>query len=54
MSVSHFKGKLFITIPRRAPGIPSVLYYVPDDLPVGSSPTLRPYPNYETNELHVS
>lgn len=54
MSVSQFNGKLFITIPRRAPGIPAVLYYVPDNLPVGSSPSLRPYPDYKTNELHVS
>lgn len=54
MSVSQFKGKLFITIPRRAPGVPSVLYYVPDNLPAGSSPNLRPYPDYKTNELHVS
>lgn len=54
MSVSHYKGKLFITVPRRAPGIPSVLNYVPDHLPVGSSPSLRPYPDYATNELHVS
>ncbi|KAJ6636654.1 L-dopachrome tautomerase yellow-f, partial [Pseudolycoriella hygida] len=52
MSVSHYKGKLFITVPRRAPGIPSVLYYIPDDLPAGSSPSLKPYPDYKTNELH--
>lgn len=54
MSVSHYKGKLIIAVPRRKPGIPSTLNYVPDDLPVGSSPNLRPYPDFKTNDLHVS
>lgn len=53
-SAVHFKGKIFITLARRGSGIPSTLNYVPDDLPVGSSPLLRPYPDFKTNELHVS
>lgn len=53
MSVAHYKGKVIITVPRRAPGIPSTLNYIDANLPIGSSPSLRPYPNFETNELHV-
>lgn len=53
-SAAHYKGKFLITIARRGAGIPSTLNYVPDDLPVGSSPALRPYPDFKTNELHVS
>lgn len=53
MSVAHYKRKIIITVPRRAPGIPSTLNYVDADLPKGSSPALRPYPNFETNQLHV-
>lgn len=53
MSVAHYKGKIIITVPRRAKGIPSTLNYVDADLPKGSSPALRPYPNFEMNELHV-
>ena len=53
MSVAHYKGKVIITVPRRAPGIPSTLNYVDADLPEGSSPALRPYPNFEMNKLHV-
>ncbi|KAG4068821.1 hypothetical protein HA402_004969 [Bradysia odoriphaga] len=51
-SAVHYKGKFLITIPRRGSGVPSTLNYIPDDLPVGSSPSLRPYPDFETNELH--
>ncbi|KAG4067352.1 hypothetical protein HA402_000343 [Bradysia odoriphaga] len=51
MSVAHYKGKLIVTVPRRAPGIPSTLNYVDADLPIGSSPPLRPYPDFKTNEL---
>ncbi|XP_037033386.1 L-dopachrome tautomerase yellow-f-like [Bradysia coprophila] len=51
--VTHYNGRLFITVPRTAPGIPSTLNYVPDDLPIGSSPALRPYPDLKTNELHL-
>ncbi|XP_037025027.1 L-dopachrome tautomerase yellow-f-like [Bradysia coprophila] len=51
-SAVHYNGKFLITIPRRGSGVPSTLNYVPDDLPVGSSPSLRPYPDFETNELH--
>ncbi|KAG4071376.1 hypothetical protein HA402_004080 [Bradysia odoriphaga] len=52
MSVAHFKDKLIVTVARRKPGIPSTLNYVSTKLPRGSSPTLRPYPDLRTNELH--
>lgn len=47
------EGKIIVTVPRRALGIPSTLNYIDANLPVGSSPALRPYPNFEMNELHV-
>lgn len=52
MGVSHFNGKLFITVPRRRLGIPSTLNYI-DMKTVGSnrSPKLRAYPDMETNEF---
>ncbi|XP_055851594.1 L-dopachrome tautomerase yellow-f2-like [Episyrphus balteatus] len=52
MGVSHFKGKLFITMPRRRLGIPSTLNYI-DLKTVGSnrSPKLRAYPDMDTNEF---
>ncbi len=53
MSVAHYNGKVIITVPRRAKGIPSSVNYVDANLPIGSSPALRPYPNFEMNELHV-
>lgn len=53
-SAVHYKGKFLITVPRRGSGVPSTLNYVPDDLPQFSSPSLRPYPDFKTNQLHVS
>lgn len=49
-------GKVFIAVPRRAPGVPSTLNYV--KLEAGHddyiNPQLHSYPNYEMNELDVS
>lgn len=53
MGTSHYKDRLFITIPRRRPGVPSTLNYVSVNAAVGSSPSLRPYPDIHTNALQV-
>lgn len=53
MGATHFKNKLFITIPRRRPGVPSTLSYISTNATIGSSPALTPYPNLNMNELHV-
>lgn len=49
------KSRLFITVPRRAPGIPSTLNYI--DLSARNSqqsPLLRSFPDIETNRLDAS
>lgn len=51
MGLTHDKDKLFITVPRRRPGVPATLNYIPTKSPVGSSPSLRAYPSYQTNQL---
>lgn len=52
MGVAHSRDRLFISVPRRAIGIPSTLNYInlKDSAP-GSSPRLRPYPNVAFNSL---
>uniref|UniRef100_A0AAG5CYD5 Yellow protein n=1 Tax=Anopheles atroparvus TaxID=41427 RepID=A0AAG5CYD5_ANOAO len=53
MGATHHKGRLFVTIPRRRPGIPSTLnVIVLDQVPAGEqSPRLTAYPDALTNEL---
>lgn len=51
MGVTHYRDRLFITVPRRRPGIPATLNYVSVKASPLSSPTLRAYPSYELNEL---
>lgn len=54
MGVDHYNGHLFITMPRRREGIPSTLNVI--NLNANSrnkSPLLTPYPDIETNVLHV-
>lgn len=53
MGTTHFKGRLFVTVPRRRPGIPSTLNYILTKSTRGSSPSFRSFPDFETNELHV-
>lgn len=54
VGVDRFNNKLFITVPRRRPGIPSSLNYVAiDEFGENRSPNLKPFPNIETNLLHV-
>ncbi|XP_023294204.2 L-dopachrome tautomerase yellow-f2-like isoform X1 [Lucilia cuprina] len=52
MGATHFKGRLFVTMPRRRVGIPSTLNYI--DLNkdgAQESPKLIAYPDFETNQL---
>lgn len=55
MGVTHFRGRLFVTMPRRRTGIPSTLNYV-DMRRDGtqSSPKLHAYPNFELNQFNAS
>lgn len=53
--VNHYKGRLFITMPRRSPGVPSTLNYIDlKQTKSGDSPRLKSYPNAEINSLRVS
>ncbi|KAJ6626578.1 L-dopachrome tautomerase yellow-f2, partial [Pseudolycoriella hygida] len=52
MGVTHVKGKLIMTIPRRNPGIPATLNFISTKSPKRSSPSFRAFPNYRTNALH--
>ncbi|KFB38229.1 AGAP003096-PA-like protein [Anopheles sinensis] len=56
MGVTHHKGRLFVTVPRRRTGIPSTLnVIVLDQVPAGEkSPRLTAYPELITNELRKS
>lgn len=54
MGATHYRGRLFITVPRRRTGVPSTLNYVFIKSTSGSSPSLRSYPSYKVNELPVS
>lgn len=54
MGVTHAKGKLITTIPRRRAGVPATLSYISTKSPKGTSPSFRAFPDYQTNELHVS
>lgn len=53
----YLKGnKLFISIPRRSPGIPSTLNYInlENGRSIEDNPKLHSYPSYEMNQLDVS
>ncbi|XP_062558540.1 L-dopachrome tautomerase yellow-f2-like [Armigeres subalbatus] len=53
MGVSHHKGRLFVTVPRRRPGIPATLAVIDAHLTDSvDNPALLGYPNYEVNSLH--
>ncbi|KAH8358826.1 hypothetical protein KR093_002702, partial [Drosophila rubida] len=55
MGVTHFRGRLFVTMPRRRVGIPSTLNYI-DMRSDGQqrSPKLRAYPSFELNQFNAS
>lgn len=54
MGMMHHKGRLFITLPRRRPGIPATVAFIVANGSRGSSPSLQAYPDFRTNQLHVS
>ncbi len=54
VSAVHHNGRIFMSLPRKQPGVVSTLNYVYANHTIGSSPPLRPYPNLRTNELRVS
>lgn len=54
MGVLAHDDRIFITLPRRRPGIPATIAFVSSNGARGSSPSLQAYPNFRTNEQHVS
>lgn len=54
MGVNHHNGRVFVTLPRRRPGVPATLTYIRTNETNEVSPSVRPYPDYATNALHVS
>ncbi|XP_055538546.1 L-dopachrome tautomerase yellow-f2-like [Wyeomyia smithii] len=54
MGVSHHKGRLFITFPRRRPGIPATLTVLnTTEIPRINNPPLSAYPEALMNTLHL-
>ncbi|XP_032593561.1 L-dopachrome tautomerase yellow-f2 isoform X2 [Drosophila grimshawi] len=55
MGATHFRGRLFVTMPRRRVGIPSTLNYI-DMRRDGAkrTPMLYAYPNFELNQFNNS
>ncbi|XP_058982633.1 L-dopachrome tautomerase yellow-f2 isoform X2 [Musca domestica] len=52
MGVTHYKGRLFVTMPRRRVGIPSTLNYIDMNADESmKSPKLKAYPDFETNQF---
>lgn len=54
MGVTAHKDRIFITLPRRRPGIPATITFVSSNGARGTGPGLQAYPNFRTNEQHVS
>lgn len=54
MGMMHHGDRLFITLPRRRPGMPATITYVRTSFPPSSSPGLQAYPNFRMNQLPVS
>lgn len=54
MGATHHKNRIFITLPRRRPGIPATIATISSKGARGSSPSLEAFPNFRTNQLHVS
>lgn len=54
MGLTHYMGRLIVTVPRRRVGIPSTLNVINTNEPKGSSPPFQPFPDSRTNSLHVS
>ncbi|KAH8417649.1 hypothetical protein KR222_003614, partial [Zaprionus bogoriensis] len=55
MGASHYRNRLFVTVPRRHPGIPSTLNYIDMQLDgTETSPKLRAYPDFHVNQFNAS
>lgn len=54
MGATHYKDKIFVTVPRRRVGVPSTLNYVHLKSTRGTSPSFRAFPSDEMNQLHVN
>lgn len=53
--MTYYNGRLFVTVPRRNPGIPSTLNVVElNGNPPYLNPLLSAYPNWNFNALNVS
>lgn len=54
MGISHHNSRLFISIPRRRPGVPATLNVIDlTKVPQGElSPPINAYPDYIVNQLH--
>lgn len=53
IGATRYQDKLFITIPRRRPGIPVTLTYIYLNASI-DNPSLRPYPNLATNRVDTN
>lgn len=54
MGATHYKDRIFVTVPRRSPGVASTLNVISTKSPKGSSPSFKPFPDAVTNTLHVN
>lgn len=54
MGATHYKDRIFVTVPRRSPGVASTLNVISTKSPKGSSPSFKPFPDAKTNTLHVN
>lgn len=56
MGATHHKGRVFISVPRRRPGIPATLNVIDIEKQKkgNKSPALTAYPENRINQLHVS
>lgn len=56
MGLAHHANanRLFIGLPRRRVGMPTTLAFVLTNGARGSSPSLQAFPDFRTNQLHVS
>lgn len=54
MGATHYKGKIFLTVPRRRVGVPSTLNFVYTKSTKGSNPSFKAFPSEDINRLHVN
>ncbi|RZB38917.1 yellow-y [Asbolus verrucosus] len=51
VGIEIWKDKLFVTVPRWKPGVPSTLNYISLQNTEDKSPPLKPYPDWRSNEF---